>query len=210
MLRLTMALREDIAKKAVMDLFVPSLLEQFEPVKESIGALFKEQCGDFDWEGAKSFKAYIRYSKSVYIEGLPSDWVSYSTFRSKCDLPNVREFKLNFEMPIRVDSRWSTDLDKKYKKRAEDILRPWVVQFLTAEKAYKTLGQVLLGLNTVKQVRDTIPELAKYLPESGFVKGTTTTALMPMEQINRVRALFLPKQEEASISVKPNSKRSKK
>jgi hypothetical protein len=81
-------------------------------------------------------------------------------------------------------------LDSAYKKRAEDILRPYMVKYFTAKKYYEDIQQVLLGLNTYKQLGETVPELMKYLPR------TTTkavTALVPIEQINRIRNMLQKK-----------------
>jgi predicted aldo/keto reductase-like oxidoreductase len=62
-----------------------------------------------------------------------------------------------------------------------------MVQYLTAEKYYEEIKQVLLGINTRKQLEDTIPELAKFAPETA---AGEVTALVPIEQINRVRSFL--------------------
>jgi hypothetical protein len=62
-----------------------------------------------------------------------------------------------------------------------------MVKYFTVEKCYEGIKQVLLGINTCKQLEETVPELMKYLP------GTTTeavTALVPIEQINRIRNML--------------------
>jgi len=183
--KLTNAIREDIAKKAVMDLFVPALLEQFESVKEGIFALVKDQYKDFDWEHVEPYKEYIEWCEDICIDGLPGEWnIDYRDFRVACKLPAVSRFNLPFKIPA---TRSYVYLDGSYKKQAEDILRPYMIQYLTAEKSFKDIRQVLLGINTLKQLEDTLPELVKYLPRTS---AGEVTALVPIEQISRVRALF--------------------
>jgi hypothetical protein len=78
-------------------------------------------------------------------------------------------------------------LDSAYKKRAEDILRPYMVKYFTAKKYYEDIQQILLGLNTYKQLEETVPELMKYLPRT---TSEVVTALVPIEQINRIRNML--------------------
>jgi hypothetical protein len=62
-----------------------------------------------------------------------------------------------------------------------------MVEYFTAKKYYEDIQQILLGLHTCKQLEEIVPELMKYLP------GTTAeavTALVPIEQINRIRSLW--------------------
>jgi hypothetical protein len=66
-----------------------------------------------------------------------------------------------------------------------------MLKYFTARKAYESIKQVLLGINTHKQLEETVPELTKYLPKTVI---ETVGALVPIEQINRVRALFIQNQ----------------
>jgi hypothetical protein len=78
-------------------------------------------------------------------------------------------------------------LDRTFQKRAEDILRPYMIKYFSARKYYADIVQILLGLSTYKQLEATVPELMAYLPKTETAK---VTALVPIEQINRVRNLF--------------------
>jgi hypothetical protein len=62
-----------------------------------------------------------------------------------------------------------------------------MIEYFTGRKYYEDIQQILLGLNTYKQLEETVPELAKYLPRT---TAEAVTALVPIEQINRVRNLL--------------------
>jgi len=188
-MKLTKAIREDIAKKAVMDLFVPALLKQFEAVKEGIFALVKDQYKDFDWEHVEPYKKYIEWRETIHIEELPGEWkiTHFDTFKKMCGLPGVYCFDLPFRIPTTTGVAY---LDNSYKNKVEDILRPYMIQYFTAKKAFENIQQVLRGINTTKQIEDMLPEFKKYLP----IDTEKITALVPIEQINRVKMLFQQKQ----------------
>jgi len=206
-MKLTKTIRESIAKKAVLDLLVPALLEQFESVKVGIFALVKDQFKDFDWEHVEPYRGYIDWTSHIHIRKLHGEWcIGNDEFRRVCGLPLVGDIKLPFEIPCSSGCCWSVYLDDSYKEKVEDILRPYMVQYLTAEKVFKNIKQVLLGINTFKQLEDTLPELVKYLPERA-TRGTT--ALVPIEQINRVKVLFQLKQTCVNVDSKNPKRRSK-
>jgi len=191
MAKLTNAVREDIAKRAAMDLFVPALLKQFESIVEDIFALVKDQFKDFDFEHVGPYKEYIQWEDSIYIYGLPGKWnIHNDEFRRKCGLPEIRWLQLPFEIPTKGGSVY---LDSSYEKKVEEILHPYMVQYFTAQKSYEDIRQMLLSVGTFRQLEDTLPELVKYLPYGAIGE---TTALVPIELINRVKKLFQQKQGE--------------
>jgi hypothetical protein len=185
-MKLTKQVKQRIAENAAKELFAPSLLEYWKIVEGQFTDLVKHVFKDFDWEHAKPYRQYINWHNTIRLHNLPEEWnIHYHDFRGVCGLPSILHIDLPFEYP----SRYNHDeyLDSAYKKRTEDILRPYMVRYFTAKKRYEDICQVLLGVNTCKQLQDTVPELMKYLPKT---EGGVVTALVPIEQINRVRSLL--------------------
>jgi hypothetical protein len=184
--RLTKEIKETIALKIAKELFVPSLLERWKIVEVQFTSLVKEIFADFDWEHVEPYRKYIRWHDKIVLAEVPSEWhIHGDVFRNHCGLPAIECIHLGFEYPsLNIGTVY---LDSAYKKRAEAILRPYMLQYFIAKKYYKDIQQILLGLATYKQLEDTVPELTKYLPQTA-VKAVT--ALVPIEQINRVRNLL--------------------
>jgi hypothetical protein len=185
-IRLTKTVKEDIAVRAARDLFVLPLRERWETVEAQFSSLVKDIYKDFDWEHAEPYREFINWYSEIRLSSLPGEWqIHWDDFRKVLNLPGTECLELSFSHPSR--KYYSEYLDSAYKERAEDILRPYIVEYLTARKYYEDIKQILLGLNTCKQLEETVPELAKYLP--GTAAGAVT-ALVPIEQIYRIRSLW--------------------
>ena len=194
-MKLTVALKEKIAGDAARDLFAEPLLKQFVDVQANMENLVMESFSDFDFKNAKPYQEYINWHEGIRIPDIPGEWeIHWHDFKRECKLPSIEHFDLPFKIPSKRDVHLAVYLDKKYHKKAMAILRPYMINYLTAEKAYDEIKQVLLGVNTSKQLEESLPELAKYLPNAA---DGAVTALVPIEQINRVRSLFNGKQEVA-------------
>ena len=191
-MKLTVALKEKIADDAARDLFAEPLLKQFSDVQANMENLVRESFSDFDFKNAEPYQEYINWHEEIKIPNIPGDWeITHDEFKRKYKLPSICYFNLPFKIPDRHDYH-TPYLDDKYHKRAVEILRPYMINYLTARKAYDDIKQVLLGINTFKQLEESLPELAKYLP----IVVNVVTALVPIEQINRIKTLFKRKQED--------------
>jgi len=188
-MRLTNAIREGIAQKAVKELFIQQLLKQFDEVKENIIVLAKEAYRDFDYKKAEPYRQYIHWHKKICISRVSSDWdsIQWDDFRRNNDLPQVYAFELPFEIPSNRDEYSSVYFTGEYNKRAIEILRPYMTMYFRARDAYSSIKTSLVCINTEKQLEEVLPELVKYLPKT-TIDGVT--ALVPQEQINKVKALF--------------------
>jgi len=187
MARLTNVLRQSIADRAAKELFAAPLLELFKTVEKQIADLAKSAYKNFNYEGAKPYREYINWHKEIYIQHIPKEWqITWCDFRREvCDLPSTEYFNLPFEIPSNSGSK--VYFDGAHEKQATSILRSYMVKYLTAREAYENMQQVLLGISTFKQLEETLPELVKYLPKD---QTESVTALVPIEQINKVKALF--------------------
>jgi hypothetical protein len=185
-IKLTKAIKEAVAKRAAKDLFMIPLRDCWETVEGQFCNLVKEMFKDFDWEHVEPYRKFIRWHDEIRFCSLPGEWRIYDDgFRRMCALPAIECVELSFEYP---SQNYNPDyLGDEYRKHAEDILRPYMVKYFTARKYYEDIQQVLLGINTYKQLEETVPELMKYLPETAT---EAVTALVPIEQINRIRNLL--------------------
>jgi len=191
MAKLTKTIREYIAKKAIEDLFIPTLLEQFDIVNQRVAALVKEQFKDFDWKHVKPYENYILWDNDVTIQEIPVEWViSRSSFRRLFKLPVLTLFFLPFKVP-RLNSHCAVYLDSRYQAQFENIVQPYMEQYQNAEKAYNNIQEILPSFNTFRQVIDEVPELAKYLPSSGRVDVPSVSG----DLISSVREVLQNKKE---------------
>jgi hypothetical protein len=183
---LTKAIKENIAKQAVKELFVPSLLEAWKDVEAQFSSLVKDIFSDFDWEHVEAYRDYMNWHNEIKLSNLPREWQIYwDDFRRMYSLPSVSSIELSFEYPS--PDAYLDELDAKYQQRAEDILRPYMIKYLTAKTFYKEVNQTLLGITTSKQLEEMVPELGKYVPKT---ETGTITALVPIEQISRIRRVL--------------------
>ena len=185
-MKLTNALRDHIAKSAAMDLFSKKLKEHHKAITKEIIDLVKGAYKGLDKEHAGVFAEYINWCNEIRFNSLSADWEAtfYDSFGALCGVTSVCRFELPFAIPNKYNVPYLPD---KYKKQVENILRPYMIEYLNAKKSFKEIKSVLQSLNTYKQVEESLPELAKYLPKTSL---DSTTALVPIEQFNRVRALF--------------------
>jgi hypothetical protein len=184
--KMTKAVKESVAINAARDLFLPSLLERWRKVQEQFTGLVKETFKDFDWEHVEPYRKYMHWHSAICLYNLPAEWqIHWDRFRGNLGLPDVAAIDIDFEYASR-NSGYADCLDSAYKKQAEDILRPYMAEYFLARKYYDDVGQILLGIGTSKQLEDVVPELVKYLPATA---SGAATALAPIEQINRVRAM---------------------
>jgi hypothetical protein len=189
--RLTKAVKADIAGRAVKDLFASFLRKHWESAEVQLNDLVKESFADFDWAHVKPHRKFIHWHNEICLSSLPAEWeIQWDEFRRVCGLNSIFHISLSFEYPSK-DERIGC-LDYAYHKQVVDILRPYLIQYFTARKYYEDIQQVLLGLSTYKQLEETVPELAKYVPRT---TTGTVTALVPIQQIDRIRGLL---QKEAS------------
>jgi hypothetical protein len=163
MAKLTGAVCRSIAEKAAKDLFASELLEQFKIAEKQIIALVKKSYEDFDYEHVEPYRRYIEWHDKIGLV-LPKEWYfGRDAFAVACGLPSISRFKLPFQIPFQILPNQSACfiiyLDDRYTEQALDILRPYVVKYLTAKEAYEGIKETLFGLNTYKQLEDTIPEL---------------------------------------------------
>ena len=192
-MKLTMALKEKIAGDAARDLFAEPLLKQFSDVQAKIENLVRDSYSDFDFKNVEPYQEYINWHEHIKIPDIPGDWgISRDAFRRACGLPIIEYFDLPFKIPS--DGAYTPYLAETHHKKAVEIIRPYMINYFAARKAYDEIKRVLLGVNTSKQLEESLPELAKYLPNAA---DGAVTALVPIEQINRVRSLFKGKQEVA-------------
>jgi len=189
MTKLTVAIREDTATKAAKSLFAVSLQDQYDRVVYLLEDYVRNLYNHFDFENMGLYKKYINFTNNVRFSwNLPSDWnIDGDKFSQICDLKSLFEFSIKFDIPLEADNFYTLDLDKEHKENVEDIIRPFMINYLTARTAYEDVVQVLSGLTTFKQVEEILPELVKYLPVTHRDK---INALIPIEQVNRVKALF--------------------
>jgi len=187
--RLTKAIRAEIAAKAVKELFIPQLLEQFETVKTRIIGIVKRACENIDYENVKPYREYINWHKKITICKMPNNWenITFDDFRMSYDLPKIHQFEIPFEIPSKRDEYSNIYLKEKFNKEAVDALRPYMTAYFRAKEAYEAIKETLLNFGTVKQLEEIFPELIKYLPKT----PGQTTALIPQEQINKVKKLFI-------------------
>jgi hypothetical protein len=184
--KLTNVLRDDIAYKAIKDRYVPSLQDGWRIVCAGISRFCKETIyANFDFDNSGPYEAYINWHKTIDLCSLPGDWNLANTFSMAFDLYHSNEVALDFAVPSR--NQYSPDIPNEYRRDIENILRPYAVQYLQAERAWYDIKKVLSGLTTFKQVEEIVPELTRYLPVTPIEQ---VNALIPIEQINRVRALF--------------------
>jgi hypothetical protein len=184
--KLTKAVKASIAEKAAKDLFLSSLLEHWKIVEEQFTSMVKETFKDFDWEHVEPYRAYIYWHSEIQLLQLPVEWrIHWDDFRKLMGLPSIECISLSFVYPSRRSS--GDCLECTSNKQVAGILRPYMVKYFTAKKYYMDIVQILLGLSTYRQLEDTVPELAKYLPGTAV---EAVTALVPIEQINRVRNLL--------------------
>jgi hypothetical protein len=76
-------------------------------------------------------------------------------------------------------------LDDEFKKRAVDILRPYMTAYFEARGHYEDLRGALSGINTYKQLKAVMPELMKY----AWLSGREQAAAEDM-RIDRVKSLL--------------------
>jgi hypothetical protein len=185
--KLTKAVKAEIAKRAARELFKPDLLELWKTTEEQLSGLVWESFADFDWDHVTPYRQYINWHDEITLAKVPAAWGRHywDDFRTICELPAITCIHLPFEYPSQ--EKGYDYLDASFQKRAEDILRPYMVRYFTAKKYYEDIQHILLGLNTYTQVEDVVPELAKYLPRT---ETEAVTALVPIEQINRIRNLL--------------------
>jgi hypothetical protein len=184
--KLTKAVKEDVAKRAAKDLFILPLRKCWETVEVEFSSMVKDIFKDFDWEHVEPYREFIHWHDEIMLSNIPGEWqIHWDDVRKICDLPSIGCIELSFEYPS--DELNSEYLDSAYKKRAEDILRPYMVKYFTAKKYCEDIQQILLGINTYKQLEETVPELMKYLPRT---TAEAVTALVPIEQINRIRNML--------------------
>jgi hypothetical protein len=182
--RLTKAVKEDIARASTRALFEASLREYWKIVEEQFTSLSKEIFKDFDWEHVAPYRTYMDWDTAVQLSGLPAEWqVHWDTVRAFLKLPSIDRIQINFEYP----SRGNAFLDSAYRKQAEGILRPYMIKYFAARKYFEDVRQILIGITTYKQLEESVPELMQYVPNAEVM---TVTSLVPIEQINRVRALL--------------------
>jgi hypothetical protein len=184
--RLTNVVKDDLAKRAAKDLFMLPLRECWETVEVQFSSLVQEIFKDFDWEHVEPYRTFINWHSEILLNNIPGEWqIHWDGFRQVCDLPEIACIELSCTYPSR---RAAIDyLDGAYKKRAEDILRPYMAKYFTAKKYYEDIQQILRGLTSYTQLEEIVPELVKYLPRTAT---EAVTALVPIEQINRVRNLL--------------------
>jgi hypothetical protein len=188
MAKLTGAIRDDVANKAAKALFALSLKTLLEETKKAIITFIYNRYKDFDFELAEKFNDYIRWTRTVRFEWLPDNWnIRFDTLHKICGLDSINCISVPFDLPMPRESAWAREIafPEKYKEEIMRILRPYMTCYFNARKSFEDIQQILLGLNTFKQVTDTLPELAKYLPSD-----VQCNALIPIEQINKVKALF--------------------
>ena len=184
--RLTNAIRKSIVERAVKDSFADSLLECWKTVEAQFTDLVKDCFKDFDWEHVEPYRGYIHWHEEIYLNRYPGEWsIHWDDFRGVCGLPSINHIDISFKYPSKSSS--ADFLNDGYQKQAEDILRSYMVKYFTARKYYEDIQQILLGITTYKQLEDIVPELAKYLPKTS---SEAVTALIPIEQVNRVRNLL--------------------
>jgi hypothetical protein len=184
--RLTEKIKKYIAVASVKGVFMPSLHECWKTVEVQFTDLVKDIFKDFDWEHIEPYREFINWHDKIHLCCIPGEWeIQWDEFRRVCNLPPITCIELSFKYPSQDSSRGY--LDNAYKKHAEDILRPYMIKYLTAKKYYKDVQQILLSLSTYKQLEETVPELMEYLPKTAI---EPTTALIPIEQISRVRNLL--------------------
>ena len=184
--KLTNAIRASILDSVAKDLFKVPLQQGWKIVESQFTDLVKGIYKDFDWGHVEPYRKFMHWHKKILLLSLPEGWNNcWCGLRSACSLPVANSVDIDFEYPSRNIN--ADFLEKKYQKQAEGILRPYMVRYLAAKKYYEDVKQLLLGITTSKQLRDVVPELAKYLPDT---ETAAVTALVPIEQINRVRNLL--------------------
>lgn len=194
-IRLTKEIKKEVSRGVVMDLFVPALSEKWKLVQEQFSSLIEGRFKDFDWEHVEPYREFIRWDNTVIISGLPGDWRQQNgEFRRSFNTPDIKYIDLTFTYPSEGAGCLYLDYSNKdVQKQIHDILHPYAVDVITALRYYTELQQVLLGVSTYKQLEVVIPECLKYTPYRVFGPGT---ALVPIEQINRVRSMFQKKKED--------------
>ena len=172
--------------RAVRNLFRDSLLESWKTVEAQFTDLVEHIFEDFDWEHVEPYRKFICWHNAVRLASVPGEWeIQWDDFRKACGLPSISCITISFEYPSKHE--YADYLDSAYRKQAEAILRQYMVQYFTARKYYEDIRQILLGITTYKQLEDVVPELVKYLSST---KTEPVKALVPIEQINRVRNLL--------------------
>jgi hypothetical protein len=192
-IKLTNTMRKDIALNAVRGLYVKPLLEIHKEVERQVDEIVKKHYSKFDWENVESYRDFINWHDSIEFNELPEKWhIQYDTFRVIIlNVPQNNYFKLSFKYPSR--EQYTGYISKVYKKSVENILRPYMTLYFAAKEFYEELEQVLLGFTTIKQLEEGLPELKKYLPE---INNGSTFTLVPIEKINRIKAIFNRNSEE--------------
>ena len=187
--RITNAMRESIAKKAIEDTFIKGLKASWEAVRAALEVIVYKEYDGLTRDASGPFEEYIDWTRGIVFDFIPDGWCPkyyQDAFSSRFCLPRLNRFEpLSREIPSQCHR--SDIQGKKNKDDILKILRPYVAQRTRAEKAYEDLKQVMLGISTTKQLEETIPELAKYLPVTA---QDEVRALVPIDQINRVRAMF--------------------
>jgi hypothetical protein len=171
--RLTSKARGEIAVAAAEELFVFSLRMGWERVRTEISALVKEAFKDFDWEHVEPYWEYINWSGNIRMLHLHDDWdeTHWDDFRKDCRLPYVGCVELTFKYPFTAEQAF---LDDEFKKRAVDILRPYMAAYYEARGHYEDLRGALSSINTYKQLAAAMPELMKYAQASKRLQEAET------------------------------------
>jgi hypothetical protein len=112
--KLTKAVKESIAIKAVKDLFIIPLRECWKTVEVQFSSLVEDIYKDFDWEHVEPYREYINWYNRIGICSIPSEWqIHWDDLRRICDLPSIECIKLSFAYPSRSHS--FEYLDSAYK-----------------------------------------------------------------------------------------------
>jgi len=192
--KLTDVVRKRALRKAVKEKYSSLLQDKFNLAKKELISFIKESVvGNFDYEKAKPFREYINWHNSVRLgTDFCVEWqAAYNSLRSICELEDVYYYALPFECPSSQDGSYYFYLDKKYNKQVTAILKPFFMECLRVCAIHDDAQCILQGLSAYQQVKDIIPELYEYLPETDKV----ITESILIEQINRVRSAFERKQE---------------
>lgn len=155
-------------------------------VQKAVDAVFKDRFDENTKKLVQMGIDYLNTTGRVWAREIPDRFSPYINLRSSLYL--YREHDSN--LPINLPEQFATSHNhsetlgsygKEYKHPAADEYAALVVERDAFANDVKAL---LASCSTLKQLEETAPELAKYVPEPVVPGG----ALVAVETVNKVRA----------------------
>ena len=149
-MRLSNAIREDFVESVMSGIPVLHKYSKSEAVREIVAAM-EEQLPDDIKKFAKCHPNLIKRERNWSLKELKYDWISEGKY-ARSDYPYA--YTIDHESVERIDTTKWVDLKKAADKEKEE-----------RKELEERLKQITNSCNSLKQLKEALPEFESYMPE---------------------------------------------